>query len=130
MFFAVRHPFSLCFPVALFVAGCFALNPTSMAEPPAAAADQVNTMQTNPVIQQAIEDLAQRESIPSASIELVNYEEVTWPDASLGCPHPDMSYIQVPQDGARIILRFGDSKRIYHSGGSRPPFLCTNTVGR
>ena len=114
---------------AFFIAGCLALVPSSTAES-APVADRGDTMQTNPLVRQAIRDLAQRESIPSASIELVSYEEVVWPDASLGCPHPDMSYIQVPQDGARIILRFDNRERIYHSGGGRPLFLRTNRPGR
>ena len=83
-------------------------------------------MPTNPLVQQAINDLAERESIAPDDIELVRFEAVTWPDASLGCPRPGMRYRQVPQDGARIVLRFGSRERVYHSGGSRPPFLCTS----
>lgn len=95
---------------------------------PPAAADQDNNMQTNPLIEQAINDLAQRKSISHSMIKVVSYEEVTWSDTSLGCPHPDMRYLQVPQDGARIILQINDRVYVYHSGGSRLPFLCTKPV--
>ena len=125
VFYAFFHGLLAVF----FIAGCLAFVPTTTAES-APVADRGDTMQTNPLVRQAISDLARRESIPSGSIELVSYEEVVWPDASLGCPHPDMSYIQVPQDGARIVLRFDNRERIYHSGGGRPPFLCANKAGR
>ena len=87
-------------------------------------------MRSNSLVQQAIHDLAQREAVPAERIEVVSYEEVSWPDSSLGCPHPDMLYRQVPEDGARIVLRFDHKERIYHSGGSQPPFLCTKTIGQ
>ena len=78
----------------------------------------------NPLIQQAVADLARRESVPPSSIEVVSFEAVTWPDTSLGCPWPGMRYQQVPQDGARIILRVHGEQRVYHSGGQRAPFPC------
>ena len=79
----------------------------------------------NPLIEQAIADLARRESVPQSAIELVSFEAVTWPDTSMGCPHPGMRYHQVPQDGARIVLQVKGEQRVYHSGGKRAPFLCT-----
>ena len=81
-------------------------------------------MSTNPLIERAIADLAQRESVPETSIEVVSFEAVTWPDTSMGCPHPDMRYQQVPQDGARIVLRLAGELHRYHSGGNRAPFRC------
>lgn len=78
----------------------------------------------NSLVEQAIADLAQRESVAPAAISLERYEEVTWPDSSLGCPRPGMHYRQVPMDGARIVLKLGDVLWEYHSGGNRPLFLC------
>jgi hypothetical protein len=147
----IRHYHFLNFiPTALFCIGCIAIAPSALAEPydnavvvtettPAqttpgefptspTAADHVSNMQKNSVIEQSIEDLARRKSILPSIIEVVSYEEVTWPDASLGCPLPDMHYIQVQQDGARVILRIDDVVYVYHSGGKRLPFLCTNPV--
>lgn len=85
---------------------------------------RVDTMQINPLVAEAIEDLAQQESISPDDIELASIEEVIWPDTSMGCPHPDMRYRQVPQDGLRIILRANGRQYSYHSGGNRSPFLC------
>ena len=90
----------------------------------AARASSVDNMHTNPVVRQAVEDLAQRESISADDIDVVSVEKVMWPDTSMGCPHPGMRYRQVPQDGLRIILRAQGSQHTYHSGGHRPPFLC------
>jgi len=77
-----------------------------------------------PLISLAVDDLAERMDITTAEIALVSSEAVVWPDASLGCPQPDMLYRQVPEDGALIILRVDDREYEYHSGGGRDPFLC------
>lgn len=76
------------------------------------------------LIEEAKEDLANRLSIDKAKISLVDAREVTWPDASLGCPQPGMKYIQVPEDGALIILQTQGTSFEYHSGGKRGLFLC------
>ena len=78
----------------------------------------------NPLVGQAKDDLASRLAIPIAEISLISFEEVTWPDGSLGCPHPDMKYTQVPVDGSRIILVVKDRRYEYHSGRGRAPVLC------
>ena len=72
----------------------------------------------------AVNDLARRLAVPAESIQLVKFEAVTWGDAGLGCPDPDMAYIQVPVDGALIVLQAGENLYEYHSGGTSPPFLC------
>ena len=48
------------------------------------AAPPEEPMSTNPLIERAIADLAQRESVPETSIEVVSFEAVTWPDTSMG----------------------------------------------
>jgi hypothetical protein len=78
----------------------------------------------NPLVLQAKEDLAKRLGVQIAEIELLNYQEVVWPDASLGCPQPGMAYTQVPQDGTLIRLQAKDKIHNYHSGGNRDVFLC------
>ena len=86
----------------------------------------LDTLAPNPLVMQAMKDLARRLSVSLEAIALVEFEAVIWPDASLGCPRPDMAYRQVQQDGARIVLAANGRKYIYHSGGSRAPFLCEN----
>ena len=49
---------------------------------------------------------------------------MVWPDASLGCPQPDMFYIQIPHDGLLIRLSVDGKVYAYHSGGGYDPFLC------
>jgi len=79
------------------------------------------------LVVQAQADLAQRLAIPLGQIELVAVQSVTWPDASLGCPQPGMGYLQVQVDGLLIRLRAGSRLYEYHSGGSRPLFLCESS---
>ncbi len=55
----------------------------------------------------AVNDLAQRLNVPPENIQLVKFEAVTWSDGGLGCPDPGMNYIQVPVDGALIVLQAG-----------------------
>ncbi len=76
----------------------------------------------------AREDLAQRLAIPVEAITLISFEYLTWPDASMGCPRPDMMYAQVLVDGYRIILQADAKIYNYHGGGSPVdgPFLCDN----
>ena len=78
------------------------------------------------LVQQAITDLSQRLSVSESMITLMKYENVVWPDAGLGCPHPDMAYTQVQRDGYRILLQYGKRTFAYHGGGNRGPFLCEN----
>jgi hypothetical protein len=77
-----------------------------------------------PLIRLAVADLAQRLGIPAGEIAVIEARAVVWPDASIGCPEPDMRYIQVPEDGAFIQLSAGGRLYNYHNGGRRGLFLC------
>lgn len=96
---------------------------------PTTAPEEETTMQNpsnNPLVEQAIADLAGRLNIDAGEIEVVSIEEVTWPDAALGCPQPGMVYAQMLQDGVRIMLGAGGTEYDYHSSADGPPFLCEN----
>lgn len=80
----------------------------------------------DPLVVQAMKDLAKQTGIPLDQITLVSNESVTWPDGALGCPQPGMAYMQVLVDGSRIILSAGGKTYEYHSGDRRGAFLCTN----
>jgi len=71
-----------------------------------------------------IADLADRLGIDKSAITIVATEEVTWSNASLGCPQPDMSYAQVETDGMRVILEANGDFYDYRSGGTENAFLC------
>jgi hypothetical protein len=74
----------------------------------------------------AKDDLAARLNINSDNIKLTRFDEVTWPDGSLGCPRKDMKYKQVLVNGSLIVLTVDGVDYHYHSGGSRPPFYCAD----
>jgi hypothetical protein len=76
------------------------------------------------LVQKARQDLAARLNIPVDQIELLSFEDVVWPDGSLGCPQPGMAYTQVMVEGYRILLQYNGQVYAYHGGGSNPPFLC------
>ena len=76
-------------------------------------------------VEQAKSDLTGRLGIGAKQVTVVSSEEVTWRDASLGCPQPGMQYAQVLTNGSRIVLEAGGKRYEYHSGAGRPPFLCT-----
>jgi hypothetical protein len=78
------------------------------------------------LVGQAKQDLAQRLNVELATVELVDFESVVWPDSSFGCPEPGMVYTQALRDGYRISLRVGEREYAYHGGTGRDPFLCEN----
>jgi hypothetical protein len=79
-----------------------------------------------PIVAPAIDDLAGRLGISPDDIEVVSAEEVTWPDGSLGCPEPGVSYTQALVDGSRAVLRYEDRAFVYHAGPDDQPFLCAS----
>ncbi len=62
------------------------------------------------------EDLAQRLNIPADQIHVVSVKAVDWPDTSLGCPKPNMSYAEVITPGFEIILKADGQEYTYHTG--------------
>lgn len=76
------------------------------------------------VVSDAVSDLCSRLGVGTDEVTVIAAESVTWPDRSLGCPHPDMAYLQVLVDGARVLLEVGARTYAYHCGGERGPFLC------
>lgn len=125
--------------VALVLIGCQPIRPQFMPETttepsptttvsPAEEENPVSAPQLpiTPDVAVAIADLAQRLAVEPDDIVVVRVEEVDWPDSGLGCPQPDMNYLQVLTNGVFIQLSVGDQFYNYHSGGGRPPFLCTS----
>ena len=72
----------------------------------------------------AVQDLTERFDVAAGDITVVTVEEVTWRDASLGCPQKGMQYQQVLTAGTRIVLTDGDRTFNYHAGAGREPFYC------
>lgn len=78
-------------------------------------------------VEQAKADLVKK---LGGQVTVVSAEEITWSDGSLGCPESGMHYTQALVNGMRIVLEANGKRYEYHSGGTRPPFLCENPQPR
>jgi hypothetical protein len=122
--------------VMLVLAGCGqAAGPPAASDTPTAAApeghvsDKPSNGSDGPsrgVAADAMRDLSRRLGVDPAEVTVVSAEEVTWRDASLGCPRPGMMYPQVLTDGSRVVLEARGKRYEYHAGGRRSAFLCEN----
>ncbi|MCW5952597.1 MAG: hypothetical protein KIT69_10090 [Propionibacteriaceae bacterium] len=56
--------------------------------------------------------------------ELVSAEAVTWPDSSLGCPSPGVSYTQALVDGMRVIVSVDGKRYDFRFGAGTDLKLC------
>lgn len=72
----------------------------------------------------AIADLSARLGVPADQITVVEATEVMWPDASLGCPAPDMMYAQVVTEGIQVVLEADGQTYDYHGRVPGDLFLC------
>jgi hypothetical protein len=64
----------------------------------------------------AIADMAAHLNIQAEQVTVVGLEEVTWPDASLGCPEPGKMYAQVLVPGYRVTRPSGDASNTTPTG--------------
>jgi hypothetical protein len=75
----------------------------------------------------AVADLAARLSVEASDIAVVDYRDVTWADGSLGCPEPDMSYIQRLTPGTLLVLGAPNGVTFeYHGGPSGDLSYCAS----
>ena len=72
----------------------------------------------------AVTDLRERVADPSAEVTVVSVDEVEWPDGSIGCPEPGLSYTQAIVNGSRIVLMTGGIQYEYHQAAGGDPFYC------
>ena len=83
-----------------------------------------------PEVQSLIEiakaDLAQRLSIAVSQINVRDYRTVLWPDDSLGCPQPGVTYTEVPVPGYLVILESRGKEFEYHANLKNYVFYCEN----
>jgi len=97
--------------------------PTTTGAPPTSSPTG-SSVPSSRAAEQAIADLAGRRGADPSAIATVSVDEVTWRDASLGCPRKGMQYAQVLTDGIRIVLEAGGKRYEYHAGPGRAPFYC------
>lgn len=69
-------------------------------------------------------DLAQRLGVAVTEVTVIKFKDVTWPDGSLGCPEPGMSYTEALVDGYQVTLTQGDRLFDYHGANGSDPILC------
>lgn len=72
----------------------------------------------------AARDLAQSLGVDPATVSVVNVEPVEWNDSSLGCPKPDLSYMQVITPGYLIRLKVAEQVYEYHTDKTSAVIRC------
>ena len=98
--------------------------PTSDTVDPSSADSVPSAVANSDYVGNAKADLAGRLGVSSDAIAVLIVQEVDWPDASAGCPQPDMVYSQVITNGSRIVFQYDGSSYFYHSVGGSDPFFC------
>ena len=73
----------------------------------------------HPGLRAAIGDLRTLVGDGLGPVEILRLEEVTWRDASLSCPQPDMMYAQVLTSGIRLVLVHQSQEYDYRVVGER-----------
>jgi len=91
--------------------------PGAVEQPAQASSEQV-------MAAPAIADLSARLGVPADQITVVAATDVMWPDASLGCPAPDMMYAQVVTEGIQVVLEVDGQTYEYHGRSPGDLFLC------
>lgn len=120
-------------------AGAPTLPDETVAQPaalPSAAATQAESEKTQPtpsssmqaLVEKAKEDLAQRLSIATTEIDLVEASVVVWPDASLGCPQLGVVYPEVQTAGYFIKLEANSWSYEYHTDTNQQVVFCEENV--
>ena len=104
-----------------------AATPTSANEPPVKAADPT-AVAFPPGAEEAVDlsigDLAHTEGVARETITVLSVDAKRWPDASLGCPKPDMVYAQVITPGFLVMLEVRGETYEYHTDAGRFVVLC------
>lgn len=95
--------------IAVGSLGCMPLN-EGHAQSPAGASPPEATLAAMRA------DAAIRAGVTADQVSIETSQAVTWPDASLGCPLPGLSYPQVLVPGWRVQLRAGGKVIDYHLG--------------
>ncbi len=72
----------------------------------------------------AMNDLAKRLGVDASDVSVLSAEEVTWSDASIGCPEPGKMYAQMLVSGSLIVLEADGKQYEYHAAAGKAPFYC------
>jgi hypothetical protein len=119
--------------LALLLTACRATEHAAV-EDSADARPEEKTMRTDAsavpreLMDRLIADVVAKSGAPESDVELVRAEHVTWRDASLGCPQPNMGYAQVLSPGWWVILRVGREDFDYRASESGHFTRCTGST--
>ncbi|MFP3854870.1 MAG: hypothetical protein ACLFWD_11320 [Anaerolineales bacterium] len=106
---SAKKLFGLLLAMGLLMVGCA---PTTTATP--SPTPITVSEDARPIYSDVQQDLAIRAEVETEDVELVEFERVQWPDAGLGCPHPDTVYAQVITPGYRFVLEAEGETYEYH----------------
>lgn len=76
------------------------------------------------LVRAAVADCAGRLGVDVDQVHVVRAVEVTWRDASLGCPQPGRLYAQVLTPGVLVELDVEGARYDYHARRGGKPFWC------
>jgi len=88
--------------------------PESMPAGPAGTAISTNAI-PRAVRRAVVADAAQRFRVAQSAVVLTRAEQVTWPDASIGCPEPNRAYLQALVPGFRVVASTTAGEMLYHT---------------
>lgn len=77
-----------------------------------------------PYLEAVIADAARLARVPTSQVEVLRAQSVQWRDGSLGCPKPDMNYIQMIVDGYWVEVTAGGREFDYRLDGHGNYYLC------
>lgn len=73
-------------------------------------------------------DLAARLEVTADEVKVTAVEDVTWPDASLGCPRPGMDYTMALVPGYRVVLEVAGRAYEYHTDKGTRVVYCEQST--
>jgi hypothetical protein len=127
-----RIPRALVVAIGAILAGCHTASgsPTGAATipfvPGQGSADQLSDLEHG-AAERAIAALAGELHVHRDKILVDTVQAVNWPDSSIGCPKPDVAYLQVVTPGYKVILRAEGQIYTVHEAGDLA-FLCRNSA--
>lgn len=79
-------------------------------------------------VRHAITQAGRETGVPASAVELVDYEPINWPDASLGVPLPGRLFAQMITPGYRVRLTVAGRPLEYHTDRGRRVVRISPTV--
>jgi len=75
----------------------------------------------------AVTTLATELGCAPDQIVVAEAASVTWRTSALGCPQPDMMYMQVLTPGYRVRLRYAGQEYVVHTDSGRRAVRCAGS---